>query len=143
MPMIQLTASAGALVEVDRAELRATLESTLLRWEGAPDTPFFRAQAWSSVAEADFGSTEDTLPRFRVDVTVPQGALSERRRTGLVDEATRVVLHASGLAPEQALQVWVLVHEQPEGSWGAGGEIIRFTELKRIAAAQRAEAADA
>ena len=143
MPMIQLTASTGALVGVDRAALRATLESTLLRWEGAPDTPFFRAQAWSSVAEADFGSTEDTLPRFRVDVTVPQGALSERRRTGLVDEATRVVLHASGLAPEQALQVWVLVHEQPEGSWGAGGEIIRFTELKRIAAAQRTEAADA
>ncbi|MCA0155965.1 tautomerase family protein [Tsukamurella sp. M9C] len=143
MPMIQLTASAGALTGVDRAALRATLESTLLRWEGAPDTPFFRAQAWSSVAEADFGSSEDALPRFRVDVTVPQGALSERRLVGLVDEATRVVLHTAGLSPESALQVWVLVHEQPEGTWGAGGGIVRFAELKQIAAAQRAEAADA
>lgn len=140
MPMIQLTATAGALAGVDRHALRRTLEAALLRWEGAPDTAFFRAQAWSGIVESEnFGSTADEQSRFRVDVTVPQGALSPRRVDGLVDEVTKVVLDTAGLQQQHALQVWVLVHEQPEGTWGAGGNVIRFAELKELAAAQRAE----
>jgi hypothetical protein len=42
-----------------------------------------------------------------VDVTVPQGALSERRTAGLVEEATRTVLEAAGLSRAEALRVWV------------------------------------
>jgi phenylpyruvate tautomerase PptA (4-oxalocrotonate tautomerase family) len=33
--------------------------------------------------------------------------------------------------------VWVLIHEQPEGTWGAGGQIVKFADLK--AAAQAAK----
>jgi hypothetical protein len=47
----------------------------------APDTAFFRGQAWSRVDEVTpgaFTALEDDEPRFRVDVTVPQGALSDR-----------------------------------------------------------------
>jgi hypothetical protein len=29
------------------SEVQNTLAATLLKWEGAPDTAFFRAQAWS------------------------------------------------------------------------------------------------
>ena len=137
MPLIHLTASAGALPGADRDALRRALESTLLRWEGAPDTAFFRAQAWSGITEsATFGSTEDALPRFRVDVTVPAGALSPRRLAGLVDEVTGAVLDAAGLDRQHALQVWVLIHEQADGSWGAGGAVIRFAELKQLASAR-------
>lgn len=140
MPMIELTVPAGVIDGPGRAALHKALTATLLRWEGAPDTAFFRAQAWCRISEAPegtFGSAEDGDPRFRVDVTVPQGALSERRRAGLVDEATRKVLEAAGLGEKDALRVWVLVHEQPEGTWGAGGQIIRFEELKKMAAAQQ------
>ncbi len=52
---------------------------------------------------------------------MPQGALSERRKGGLVQDATQTVLSAAGLAPDDALRVWVLVYEQPDGTWGAGG----------------------
>ncbi|GGZ43017.1 hypothetical protein GCM10010344_05180 [Streptomyces bluensis] len=34
---------------------------------------------------------EDDAPRFLVEATVPQGVLSERRKAGLVEEATKTV----------------------------------------------------
>ncbi|MEU9656603.1 tautomerase family protein [Streptomyces chartreusis] len=143
MPMIRLTAPAGALTEQGRGSVRRDLAAVLLRWEGAPDTAFFRAQAWSYLVELPPGAqatAEDDAPRFLVEVTVPQGALSERRRAGLVEEATRTVLAAAGLTAEEALRVWVLVHEQPDGTWGAGGSVIRHADLVALAKGQRADA---
>ncbi|MGX1567679.1 tautomerase family protein [Streptomyces sp. NPDC055506] len=143
MPMIRLTAPAGALTEEGRRSVQRDLAGVLLRWEGAPDTPFFRAQAWSYLAELPEGAqttAEDDEPRFLVEVTVPQGALSERRKDGLVEEATQTVLAAAGLTPDDALRVWVLVHEQPDGTWGAGGSVIRYADLVALAKGQSADA---
>ncbi|MER5832353.1 tautomerase family protein [Streptomyces sp. NPDC002130] len=143
MPMIRLTAPAGALTEQGRGSVQRDLAATLLRWEGAPDTAFFRAQAWSCLVELPEGAqttAEDDSPRFLVEVTVPQGALSERRTAGLVEEATKTVLAAAGLTPDDALRVWVLVHEQPDGTWGAGGSVIRHADLVALAKGQRADA---
>ncbi|MGA5359712.1 tautomerase family protein [Streptomyces purpurascens] len=143
MPMIRLTAPAGALTEEGRRSVQRDLAGVLLRWEGAPDTPFFRAQAWSYLAELPEGAqttAEDDAPRFLVEVTVPQGALSERRKAGLVEEATRTVLAAAGLTPDDALRVWVLVHEQPDGTWGAGGSVIRYADLVALAKGQSTDA---
>lgn len=143
MPMIQLTLPAGVLTDESRLELQTALAATLLKWEGAPDTPFFRAQAWSCINEVDggrFAALEDDAPRFRLDVTVPDGGLSQRRKEGLVRETTGQVLAAAGLGEADALRVWVLIHEQPEGTWGAAGNIVKFQELKALAATQRAGA---
>lgn len=137
MPMIQLTLPAGVLPAEARRALRDTLAATLLHWEGAPDDTFFRAQAWARIDEvpgADFGALGDERPRFRVDVTVPEGALSERRRAGLIEQVTADVLAAAGLPAAAASLVWVLIREQPEGTWGAGGAVVRFAELKALAA---------
>ncbi|MEU9731859.1 tautomerase family protein [Streptomyces sp. NPDC048002] len=139
MPMIRLTVPTGALTDQGRATIQRDLAAVLLRWEGAPDTPFFRAQAWSYLTELPEGAqrtAEDDAPRFLVEATVPQGALSERRKAGLVEEATAAVLSAAGLSPDQALRVWVLVHEQPEGTWGAGGSVIRHADLVTLAKGQ-------
>ncbi|MEH0544964.1 tautomerase family protein [Streptomyces sp. B21-105] len=143
MPMIRLTAPAGALTEQGRQSIQRDLAAVLLRWEGAPDTAFFRAQAWSYLTELPEGAqitAEDDAPRFLVEVTVPQGALSERRKAGLVEEATKNVLAAAGLGPDDALRVWVLVHEQPDGTWGAGGSVIRYDDLVALAKGQRTDA---
>ncbi|NLE81555.1 MAG: 4-oxalocrotonate tautomerase [Rhodococcus sp.] len=137
MPMIKLTVPAGVLSPEARSALQKTLTATLLEWEGAPDNAFFRSLAWSRIEEVPggtFGSPEDDLPRFLVDVTVPEGALSERRRAGLVEQATADVLAAAGLGKEDGLRVWVLIHEQAEGTWGAAGAVIRFADLKALAA---------
>lgn len=143
MPMIRLTAPAGALTEEGRDSVQKDLAAVLLRWEGAPDTAFFRAQAWSYLLELPEGAqttAEDAAPRFLVEVTVPQGALSERRKAGLVEEATSTVLAAAGLGADQAPRVWVLVHEQPDGTWGAGGSVIRYADLVALARQGRSDA---
>ena len=106
MPMIQLTAPSGALPHDARERLQHDLATTLLKWEGAPDTAFFRAQAWAYLIELPEGTqttAEDALPRFRIDVTVPDGALSDRRREGLIKDVTGLVLDAAGLTEADAL----------------------------------------
>ncbi|MFE1292199.1 4-oxalocrotonate tautomerase family protein [Streptomyces sp. NPDC058751] len=143
MPMIRLTVPTGALTDQGRVTIQQDLAAVLLRWEGAPDTAFFRAQAWSYLTELPVGAQKtagDDAPRFLVEVTVPQRALSERRKAGLVEEATAAVLSAAGLPTDQALRVWVLVHEQPEGTWGAGGSVVRYADLVALAKGQRADA---
>ncbi|MFF5370929.1 4-oxalocrotonate tautomerase family protein [Streptomyces sp. NPDC013187] len=143
MPMIRLTVPAGALTEEGRGSVQRDLAATLLRWEGAPDTAFFRAQAWSYLVELPEGAqttAEDDAPRFLVEVTVPEGALSERRTAGLTEEVTQTVLSAAGLTPDHALRVWVLVREQPDGTWGAGGSVVRHADLVAMAKGQRADA---
>ncbi|WP_405388127.1 tautomerase family protein [Streptomyces sp. NBC_01102] len=143
MPMIRLTVPVGALTKEGRTTVQRDLAAVLLRWEGAPDTAFFRAQAWSYLVELPEGTqttAEDDAPRFLVEVTVPQGALSERRKTGLVEDATKTVLSAADVAADDALRVWVLVNEQPDGTWGAGGSIIRYADLVNLAKGQQADA---
>lgn len=140
MPMIRLTVPSGSLTEEGRKTVQRELATVMERWEGAPDTAFFRAQAWSYLIELPAGAqttAEDDEPRFLVEVTVPQGSLSEERKAGLVEEATRTVLAAAGLGQDDAMRVWVLVHEQPDGTWGAGGSVIRFADLVALAKGQQ------
>jgi phenylpyruvate tautomerase PptA (4-oxalocrotonate tautomerase family) len=137
MPQIQLTVPTGTLTQEGASTIQAQLAATLLKWEGAPDTAFFRAQAWAYLHELPAGAqitAEDDEPRLRVDVTVPAGALNDERRAGLVREVTAQVLAAAGLAADQALRVWVLIHEQADGTWGAGGQIFRYADLVALAA---------
>lgn len=136
MPQIQLTVPEGALTEAGSARIQADLANILLKWEGAPDNEFFRGLAWSYLHELPAGAqitAGDSEPRFRVDVTVPAGALDDDRRAGLVTEATEAVLAAAGLDAAHALRVWVLIHEQVDGTWGAGGQIFRYADLVALA----------
>lgn len=142
MPMMDVTYPAGALSEDQRTELADQLTTILLRAERAPDTEFFRNVTWVYMHELPEGNVyaagrpvEDAI--FRVDVTTPEGALSDRRREELVAAATGAVREIAGIPDEQALRVWVLCHEVDEGSWGAGGAVVRFEALREAAKAER------
>lgn len=144
--MIDLTYPDGALPAARRQALVEDLTTVLLRAERAPDTDFFRSVTWVYLHElpADAviaGGRPVPEPTFRVEVRVPEGALSQRRKGELVAEATRVVLEAAGLEEADAMRVWVLIAEVPEGSWGAAGNVVSFEQL-RAAAAQQREAAE-
>jgi phenylpyruvate tautomerase PptA (4-oxalocrotonate tautomerase family) len=54
-----------------------------------------------------------------------------------VAAATEIVREAAGIGEQDALRVWVLMHEVAEGSWGAGGQVIRFEQLREIARGER------
>jgi phenylpyruvate tautomerase PptA (4-oxalocrotonate tautomerase family) len=142
MPMIEVTAPAGAIDPADREPLCDELAGRLLHWEGAPDTDFFRANSWvyfhELPAEALFvGGRAGGASRIRVDVTTPEGALSQRRRAGLVADVHAAVSRAAGLSPEEGFRVWVLCREIAEGSWGAGGGIVEFQALRAASKAER------
>jgi phenylpyruvate tautomerase PptA (4-oxalocrotonate tautomerase family) len=141
MPKLDLTIPAEALSDGDQQELARELGATLLRWEGAPDTEFFRSITWAHVhpLPAEAIQTPDGVaePHAVVDVTVPSGALSERRKAGLVEDVTKVVLEKTGWGDGAGVRVWTLIHEVPDGNWGAAGQVVRFEQLREAASAER------
>jgi phenylpyruvate tautomerase PptA (4-oxalocrotonate tautomerase family) len=144
MPKLEVTLPQDSLSNESREELPEQLAATLLRWEGAPDTEFFRSIAWAHLHELPAAAmrTPDGQadPHAVVEVTVPSGALSERRKAGLVEDMTDRILEATGWGAEAALRVWVLISEVPDGNWGAGKQVIRFEQLREAAKAEREKA---
>ena len=59
-------------------------------------------------------AASEPVSAVRIDVTVPAGALSERRKAGLVDDFTTSIYEHSTLTADDALRVWVLINEVPE-----------------------------
>ena len=144
MPLIDVFYPAGTFTAEARTALADELTTAMLRAERAPDTEFFRNITWVYVHEQPEGTILAAgrpvdQPVFRVQATVPQGALSERRKAELVREVTRVVSEAAGLGGDDGLRVWVLVMEVPDGNWGAGGQVIQFEQLRGYAAQERSE----
>jgi phenylpyruvate tautomerase PptA (4-oxalocrotonate tautomerase family) len=141
MPKLDLTIPAETLSDDAQQELARELGATLLRWEGAPDTEFFRSITWAHVhaLPAEAIQTPDGVaePHAVIEITVPSGALSERRKAGLVEDTTRVVLEATGWGSDAGIRVWTLIHEVPDGNWGAAGQVVRFDQLREAAKAER------
>ena len=114
-----------------------------MKWEGAPDTDFFRQATWGYLNEkpdwsVNRGGEPADPPVFRLAVTIPGGAMSDRRKQGLVDEATKHILEAEG-GDGDSMRVWVHIHEIPDGNWGAAGQVIMFAELREAAKKARQE----
>jgi phenylpyruvate tautomerase PptA (4-oxalocrotonate tautomerase family) len=143
--MIDVTYPEGAVTPAARATMVQELTTALLRAERAPDTEFFRNVTWVYLHELPANAvlsagTPVSEPTFRVEVTTPEGALSDRRRKELVAEATGVVRTAAEIPESEAMRVWVLCREIPEGSWGAGGHVVEFQALRAAAAREREQA---
>ena len=142
MPLFDVFYPAGTFTPKARTELADELTTVLLRAERAPDTEFFRNITWAYMHELPDGAVYAAgkpveTPTFRLQVTVPQDALSERRKQELVSEATRAISEAAGIAEADALRVWVLINEVPDGNWGAAGSVVQFAQLREYAAKER------
>jgi phenylpyruvate tautomerase PptA (4-oxalocrotonate tautomerase family) len=141
MPKLELTIPTEVLSEESKSELLPKLGATLLHWEGAPDTEFFRSITWTHLHElpAEAIQTPDGTaePHAVLDITIPAGALSDRRKAGIVEDATKLVLEATGWGTEAGVRVWVLIQEVPDGNWGAAGQVVRFEQLRQAAMAER------
>ena len=142
MPMLELTYPKGAIAPEASEELLDELATKMLAAEKAPDTEFFRSITWVYANEIDPGSIavggrSGAEPRFRVQVTVPEGALSDRRKGILVDSFNQAVLQAAGLPESEGLRVWTIINEVTDGNWGAAGQQIRYKQLVELAAGER------
>jgi phenylpyruvate tautomerase PptA (4-oxalocrotonate tautomerase family) len=144
MPMIEITYPEGTLAPETRERLVEQVSLTLLKWEGAPDNETARSLAWAYVDERpagaiNVGGRPPDEPRYRIRLTVPEGALDDERRAGLVAEVTEQVLAAEGSPNElqHAARVWVIISEVADGSWGAGGRIFRLRDIAEFIGATR------
>ena len=141
MPMIDLTYVRGSFDDQALGQLTDALVTALLRAERAPDTPFLRdntlvyLHAVDPAAQSVGGRGEGT-PRFRVEMTVFDGAVSQDRKEQLAADVHSAVCAAAGIEPEgaRALHVWTLIHEIPEGNWAGGGKIIYYQQVEGLVA---------
>jgi phenylpyruvate tautomerase PptA (4-oxalocrotonate tautomerase family) len=141
MPMIDLRFVRGSLDDKALSRLTDELVTVLLRAERAPDTPFLRDSTWVylhplAAAELSVGGRGPGAPRFRVDLTVFEGALSQDRKEQLTADVHAAVCAAAGIEPQgsTAFHVWTLIHEIPEGNWAGGGRVIYYKQAKRLVA---------
>jgi phenylpyruvate tautomerase PptA (4-oxalocrotonate tautomerase family) len=139
MPMIDLTFVRGSLNDQALGLLTDELVAVLLRAEGAPDTPFLRDNTLVYLHALDpaaqsVGGRGAGAPRFRVEMTVFEGALSQDRKERLAADVHAAVCAAAGIEPdgERALHVWTLIHEIPEGNWAGGGKVIYYRQVKGL-----------
>jgi phenylpyruvate tautomerase PptA (4-oxalocrotonate tautomerase family) len=141
MPMIDLTFVRGSLNDQALGLLTDELVAVLLRAEGAPDTPFLRDNTLVYLHALDpaaqsVGGRGAGAPRFRVEMTVFEGALSQDRKERLAADVHAAVCAAAGIEPEgeRSLHVWTLIHEIPEGNWAGGGKVIYYRQVKGLVA---------
>jgi phenylpyruvate tautomerase PptA (4-oxalocrotonate tautomerase family) len=139
MPMIDLTFVRGSLNDQALGLLTDELVAALLRAERAPDTPYLRDNTLVYLHALDpaaqsVGGRGAGAPRFRVEMTVFEGALSQDRKERLAADVHAAVCAAAGIEPdgERALHVWTLIHEIPEGNWAGGGKVIYYRQVKGL-----------
>ena len=142
MPVIEITIPQGSIAADRRQQLIANLSEALFKAEGLPDSPRVRSSFLTYLHEAPVGTfavdgkvqTADNPARYRVVVTIPQYSLNDERKKGLVEEVTRVVLKAEGVAFDDAhrFRVLCLIVEINDGNWGSGGQPLRLTEIAAV-----------
>jgi phenylpyruvate tautomerase PptA (4-oxalocrotonate tautomerase family) len=143
MPQIEFTLPRGALNGDAIDGLMAEMTTTLLRYEGAPENDVSKEISWGFVHEVDRvynggAPLNGRQPRYRVDLTVPQGALKPEAKNEIVGEITRLILDADGAGADDAaasMRVWVLVHDVPDGNWGGAGRTWTFREIGQMVTA--------
>ena len=146
MPQIEFTLPRGALSADAIDSLMGEMTTTLLRYEGAPDNDASREISWGFVHEVDRvyngGAPLNGGPaRYRVDLTVPQGALTPEKKNEIVGEITQMILAAEAASADDAaasMRVWVLVHDVPDGNWGGAGRTWTLREIGQLVGAGEA-----
>jgi phenylpyruvate tautomerase PptA (4-oxalocrotonate tautomerase family) len=146
MPMIDVTFVRGSLHDEALSRLTDELVTVLLRAERAPDTAFMRDNTvvYLHALEPDaqlVGGRQPGQPRFRVDLTVFEGALSKDRKEQLAADVHAAVCAATDIDPQgpRAYHVWTLIHEIPEGNWAGAGKLIYYQQVKGLVVADQAD----
>lgn len=65
-----------------------------------------------------------------VQISVPQGALSQEQKRELVSRITDVVVDVEGI-PQLRPTIHVLVNEVADGGWGTGGKVWTLEALTK------------
>jgi phenylpyruvate tautomerase PptA (4-oxalocrotonate tautomerase family) len=144
MPLVRVQHPTGALPVAQKRALAASLTEIVLDAEVDAITEMGRsvtivqfqevgAEDWAvgGVLRSEMEAPPD---HFLVDVFVLEGLLEDERRTKVHASITRAFQDACaplGDNPMLPLRVWVMIHEVPEGSWGAAGTSVSALDVAR------------
>jgi 4-oxalocrotonate tautomerase len=67
-----------------------------------------------------------------VNIRVPEGSISQRRKELMIKLVTDAVVEAEGVGEKARPITWVIIDEVKDGSWGAGGEAVTIERLKQF-----------
>lgn len=146
MPMLDVYVPDGALQPEAEAALANQITEILIRHEGFdPADPVARSISWVFLhrpATVYVGGAPADAPRYKIVASVPEGQLDERKRAGVIAEATEAILDAeNGAWPRDAGRVWVFPTEVPEGHWGGRGQITPLAAILSRLTGQETEQA--
>ena len=127
--MIDLKPSDGAIAADALPALVDALTTVLLRHRGVPETDSSRTKIWVFVhrTEVFVAAQAPSDPHVVVEASIVEGGMDDDAKAGFVADATEAVRQASPDA-----RVWVLVHEVPDGAWGADGRVTRLADAQAI-----------
>ena len=64
-----------------------------------------------------------------VNIRVPEGSLSEEKKSRMIELVTDAVVEAEGYGDAVRPITWVIIEEIKDGNWGANGRAVRLEEL--------------
>lgn len=67
-----------------------------------------------------------------VNIRVPAGSLSQRKKERMIELVTDAVVEAEGVGDAVRPITWVIIDEVADGSWGASGRAVRLEDLKKL-----------
>ena len=145
MPLLRITHQRGTITDAQKAKLADELTAAILVAEVGADTPAGRSVAYVIFDEVDattswfVGGKPDLTPpkggRLLFDIVYPVGASSQADKSELHAQINAIVARTfdvDGAFPNRASD-WVLVHEVPDGNWGASGVTIGIREINQVA----------
>jgi phenylpyruvate tautomerase PptA (4-oxalocrotonate tautomerase family) len=140
MPNILIKVPHGAFSEQQRQSLAKSVNQVAVQAEQMPDVAAKQFVNWITVDEVVAGQftcggqdmTRHVLPCIAM-VYLPSGVLDGASRASYVQ-----ALHAAfaaALAPDEKRQLAtsVILHEVPEGQWGANGKLWRLPDFAKAA----------
>lgn len=136
MPMIDVYATEGTFGNPHA--LAQKLAGAVMRWEGVPDLPLFRANTAAFIHDlpaSAIANVNGDSNYVRVQVLTPVGALDHDKQLGVVRELTDLVADAAA-DPGLTDRTWVLLTESPEGGWGIAGHANTGADLADAARAE-------
>lgn len=88
--------------------------------------------AWTFVHHPDtyFAGEVAPMPIYKFVASIPEGQIDDEFRRVVVPDVVEAVAAAEdGRYPNPAMRTWVLIHEIPDGTWGASGRIAKLKDI--------------
>jgi phenylpyruvate tautomerase PptA (4-oxalocrotonate tautomerase family) len=133
MPMIDASIPENALTPQAEEELFREITDLAVKHEiGDSTNERGRSAAWVFIhrPQVFVAGVPATSPRYRFIVSVPEGQFDNERRQAITAEIAEAVAKAENKpVKEVSGRLWVITAEVPDGTWGAGGRIVRLPEI--------------